>query len=204
MRRCGSRRCGCRPGRATTWPCCASGSPAGARRPGSGRTSLARLGAAGDADIDARLARDTSLDGRLHALAARAAIPTAAAKAAAWDVLGGGAAAGEGAGEGASNYERIHSARGFWRTSDPQLVAPYVARYCQELPGLQTALGEAALGRLASAAFPAAIATADTAALVTARLGEAGLVPAVRRAFVDGLADLSYALVSRRRYYSGD
>ena len=166
-------------------------------------TSLVRLGAAGADEIEARLAADTSLDGRLAALTARAAIPTAQAKAAAWEVLAGCPEGG-----GASNYERLHTGLGFWRSADLDLVRPYVARYCDDLPALAAVVGEASLGRIAAAAFPHVLAEPATeeavARVVEGPLGDLrddrALPAAVRRAFSDGLADLRYALASRRRY----
>ncbi|WP_169798537.1 aminopeptidase N, partial [Piscicoccus intestinalis] len=116
-------------------------------------TGLARLGAIDADGIDAHLAQDTSLQGRLQALTARAAIPTVPAKAAAWRLLAGPGEAG--------NHERLHTAHGFWRLpADPPDAAPddppdapphprpdsatgphldlrpYVARYCEDLPRL--------------------------------------------------------------------
>ncbi|GAB94141.1 aminopeptidase N [Kineosphaera limosa] len=158
-------------------------------------TALARLGAAGETQIEERLAADSSLDGHLAALAARAAIPTAAAKAQAWDVL-----VGRPEGGGASNSERLHTGLSFWRCPDLDLVRPYVPRYAQELPELAGVLGEYALGRVAEAAFPHAVTEAHTAEVIEAALQRPDLAAAVRRSFADGLADLRYALVSRSRY----
>ena len=158
---------------------------------------LARLGAIDAGGIDAHLARDPSLQGRLQALTARAAMPTAPAKAAAWRLLAGPGDAG--------NYERLHTAQGFWRLpatgpgSDLDL-RPYAARYCEDLPALAGSIGESALARLATAAFPHSLPEPETARRVGAALAEPGLPTALRRAVADGLADLDAARRSRGRW----
>ena len=50
-------------------------------------TALAKQGRFGDAEIDAELEVDKTISGKEQAAAARAAQPTAEAKAAAWDAL---------------------------------------------------------------------------------------------------------------------
>ena len=176
-------------------------------------TGLARLGALDADGIDAHLARDTSLQGRLQALTARAAIPTAPAKAAAWALLAGPGAAG--------NHERLHTAHGFWRLpatlptampataqatapatpTGPHLdLRPYVARYCEDLPALTGSVGESALARLATAAFPHWLPEPETLARVGVVLADPDLPSALRRAIDDGRADMQSALSSRRRW----
>ena len=87
---------------------------------------LAELGRAGDAEIDAELARDSSDVGEIAALAARAGIPDAAHKEAAWAYLTG---EGDFTGRAA-----VDVGTGFRLTSDPALLAPYRDRYFEELP----------------------------------------------------------------------
>ena len=88
----------------------------------------AQLNRAGDAEIDAALTRDPSDQGERAARAARAAIPDAAHKEAAWAYL-----TGEGDFPGQAVFE---VGAGFRLVSDPALLAPYRARYFEELPAL--------------------------------------------------------------------
>ena len=87
---------------------------------------LAQLGRVGDAEIDAELARDPSDLGRIAAIAARAAIPDAAHKEAAWAFL---------TGDGDFTGQVVLSVSSAFRlVPDPALLAPYRDRYFEELP----------------------------------------------------------------------
>jgi aminopeptidase N len=81
---------------------------------------LAATGRAGDADIDAELARDATDAGRRHAAACRAAIPDSEHKEAAWLLLTGGELGVE---------SLVAVARGFAEPEHAALLAPYAARY---------------------------------------------------------------------------
>ncbi len=84
--------------------------------------SLATAGAAGVEEIDAELARDDTATGREHAFLAKAARPTAEAKAEAWRL------AVEEDGQPNSVVEALGT--GFNRTFDPEgLLRDYVAKY---------------------------------------------------------------------------
>src|SRR5699024_9132403 len=83
--------------------------------------SLAVLGGIDAAGIDEQLAADDTQSGRKHALTARAALPTEAAKAKAWrrtvekDTL--------------ANESVTAVIQGFRRVTDETLLAPYRQRY---------------------------------------------------------------------------
>ena len=84
-------------------------------------TCLVSAGSMGTAEIDAELARDDTATGRRHAAAARAAIPTADAKAAAWDAI-------------ASDTDLPNAIvdamiAGFVQRDQVALLTPYRARY---------------------------------------------------------------------------
>ena len=158
-------------------------------------SALARAGFTDEAEIEARRRLDPSLDGALHALAARASIPTAEAKEWAWEELVSAT--------DRSTHERLQLALGFWRGAGDEIRAvlrPYVGRYVAQVPPLEGPLGDAAFGKIAAAAFPAVIVEPATADLVAARLADPALGVASRRALGDGLADLRYALASRARF----
>ena len=161
-------------------------------------SALARAGFADETEIEARRRLDPSLDGALHALAARASIPTAAAKAWAWLELV--ARPQESA---RSTHERLQLAVGFWRGAGDEIrdvLRPYVERYLAQVPPLEGPLGDAAFGKIAAAAFPAVMVEPATADLVAARLADASLGVASRRALGDGLADLRLALHARATF----
>jgi len=87
---------------------------------------LAQHGRAGDAEIDAESVRDPSDQGERAALAARAGIPDAAHKEAAWAYLTGDA--------GLPMQTVVEVGEAFRQTTDPALLAPYRDRYFAELP----------------------------------------------------------------------
>lgn len=154
--------------------------------------NMARSGAASEADIDALAATDPSHTGRLAALSARAALPTAEAKSRAWSTA---------VGPTGSNYERVALLDGFWDvTGDSvELVRPYVGRYTTDLPALVGVVGDDALSRVSFSGFPRVM--VEDATEVTLRpMLETDLSAAVRREVVDGLAELGHALASRRAF----
>ncbi|GAB3684763.1 aminopeptidase N [Angustibacter aerolatus] len=88
---------------------------------------VAALGAADVALVAAELRRDRSSGAALHARAARAAVPSAVAKASAWaDAVGGRL----------SNHELEATGRGFWQLGQDDLLASYAGRYETEYPPL--------------------------------------------------------------------
>ena len=89
---------------------------------------LAQLGRAGDARIDAELARDPSDQGEALAVAARAAIPDAAHKQAAWEYLTGDAEP--------ALQATLDVGAAFRQVTDPALLAPYRDRFFEILPAL--------------------------------------------------------------------
>ena len=124
--------------------------------------------------------------------------PTAAAKAWAWQELV--ARPQESA---RSTHERLQLALGFWRGAGDEIrdvLRPYVERYLAQVPPLEGPLGDAAFGKIAAAAFPAVMVEPATADLVAARLADASLGVASRRALGDGLADLRLALHARATF----
>lgn len=143
-----------------------------------------RLAALGDPSFIApEAARDRSTSGELARLSAEAAIPTADAKATAWERLMSG---------DLSNREFIAVGEGFWSWGQHDLVAPYLARYVADGLdlGLRTGQGFA---KLIGDVFPVLPLTgAQRTALREAVTGAlAGDVPTVlRRDWEDSLDDL--------------
>jgi aminopeptidase N len=90
--------------------------------------SLVAGGRHGQDRIDAELERDNTANGQNAAALATAAIPTAEAKAAAWESI---VVKGE-----FSNALQASAVAGFTRVLDPALLAPYTEKYFDAVPGI--------------------------------------------------------------------
>ena len=106
---------------------------------------MAATGRAGDAAIDAQLAADPSDAGRRHAAACRAAIPDAAHKEAAWQLLTGGQA-------GPETLSAV--ARGFIQPEHGDLLAAYAGRYLAEIEDIWASQQRSPAGPARRAAVP--------------------------------------------------
>ena len=143
--------------------------------------------------IDQALERDPSAAGRMHAARARAGLPSAAAKQAAW------AALVEPSELPASELYAV--ARGFFRPAQTELTSAYVPRFFAEMPRTAGWRSGWALGQVVSDAFPLSHATPETLALAEQAL--AGELPApVRRSMVDGTDIVRRAVRSLERFTS--
>jgi aminopeptidase N len=142
-------------------------------------TALVVAGRAGEEQIAARLQADPSATGVRAAALARAAVPTPAAKAAAWDAV---------VTEGSlTNAQQAATIAGFARTRDPELLRPYVARYFATIEevwsGRSSELAQGAVEGL----FPAGLAgdpAVDVLAATDAWLAEHLQAPAAARRLV--------------------
>jgi aminopeptidase N len=147
---------------------------------------LVVLGAAGEAEIDAELARDHTATGQRHAAQARASVPTVEAKAAAWlaavdsDEL--------------PNALLFATIRGFAHPEQRELVRPYVGRYLDSVGRVWRERTSDTARTIVAGLFPRVLADADTAAAVRRWLETADVPDAARRLVVEGLADLDRAL----------
>lgn len=153
---------------------------------------LAALGELSGADIDAKLDRDKCTSGVLHATRARAGLPTAGAKAAAWRMLVEPS--------DVPAYELYATAAGFFDARRPNLTDPYVARFFDEMPTTARHRHGWALAHVVLAAFPSTAASPDVLTLADVAIARPGLDPAVRRSFVDGADPLRRAIASLNRY----
>jgi aminopeptidase N len=154
--------------------------------------NLARRSAVGSAELDAALDQDRTMAGNLKWLQAKASAPEAAAKDWAWQQLTEE--------HGRSNYELNALAAGFWHASDHDVLRPYVARYFCDVPALSRRVGEDALARVATLAYPANLVESSTAEQSAAALGRTDLSASVRRAIVDADSHLREALASRAAF----
>jgi aminopeptidase N len=154
--------------------------------------NLAAQGLLDEMAIERLREADDTLTGRQLALAARAAIPTESAKGWAWTELTTNRAL--------SNYDLLALASGFWLAPDAGLVRPYVDRYPDAITRMAEWIGDDALARVTSVAFPSRLVEDGTAAMVRATLERDDLTPGVRRALVDGQSELGEALRSRSSF----
>jgi aminopeptidase N len=148
-----------------------------------------RLAELGDPSyIEPEEARDRSVSGHHAALGARAAVPTAEAKAEMWERLMGGEL---------GNHEFDAVGEGFWGWEQADLVRPYLTRYVTDGLDLARRSGQA-MGDVIGDAFPRLPLTTDVRHelrdAVAAAL-EAGDVPTVlARSWNDALDDLDRTL----------
>jgi aminopeptidase N len=141
--------------------------------------ALASLGAADHARIDATLASDDTQTGRKSALTARAALPTAEAKAAAWqrtveqDVL--------------PNESVTSVVIGFNRAQDASLIAPYREPYFAALEGLWNERSSEIANRLIGGYFPSTFGDQDVLDLADSWLAAHTDAPlGLRRPILEG------------------
>ncbi len=146
----------------------------------------AELGGETAGEVAGLLERDPDPDARPRALAVRAAAPDAAAKAEVWQALAVDRAVPIG------SFRAV--AAGFWRPGQDDLLAPYVERYVEMLPGLDRGgmiLAMVFTGRL----FPTY--AVDGAFLDRAQAAAADTAPVVRRTLLEK-ADLVRRMLRTR------
>ena len=157
--------------------------------PGVRWAAVQRLAELGDpSHIDAESVRDPSVSGHHAALTARALVPTAEAKAEAWQQLMGGEL-------GSHEFDAV--ADGFWGWEQADLVHPYLARYVTDGLDLARRSGQA-MADVIGDAFPRLPLTPDVRRELRAAVADAlagGDVPTVlARAWNDALDDLDRTL----------
>jgi aminopeptidase N len=147
------------------------------------------LGAAVPDDIEAALAADRSAAGEQQAARCRAALPDAAAKARAWDLIINDTAS--------SNRILESTAHGFWQPEQLDLVTPYVERYFAEMPGMLSRRTGMSGERIAALAYPSLVVSARTRELAADLLASPDLSAIMRRVVTDGDDDVRRALRAR-------
>ncbi|HXW44312.1 MAG TPA: aminopeptidase N [Streptosporangiaceae bacterium] len=151
---------------------------------------LAATGRAGDDRIDAELVRDATDAGRRYAAAARAAIPDAAHKDAAWRLL-------------AESQELGHDgvisvAASFGQADHAALLAPYVQAYFRVLPDLWSSRGDHIRRVLADSLFPYAQASPELVGRIDEFLAAQQPDPALARILIEHRDLVERALRSRQ------
>jgi aminopeptidase N len=150
---------------------------------------LAATGRAGDAQIDAELARDATDAGRRHAAASRAAIPDAEHKDAAWRLLAESQELGhEGVTAVAASFDQPEQA---------ELLAPYAETYFQVLPEIWASRGDHMKRVLGDGLFPYFAASPELLRRIDEFLAETERDPALVRLLVERRDVVARALRSR-------
>ena len=157
---------------------------------------LARLGRADDARIDEELARDNTISGQEFAAAARASMPTAEAKAAAWEKAM--------VDPNVPNETHRSIVKAFPRAGQDEVLAPYLG----EVPRRGRAdLGACSAPHKASVAlefiFPRVLASQELLDTVDAWLETATANPGAIRYVKEGRADVARALAAQAKDAEG-
>ena len=116
--------------------------------------SLVVGGRAGRDQIDAELEHDNTATGQNAAALAKAAIPTAEAKAAAWESI---VVKGE-----LSNALQGSAVAGFTRVLDTALLEPYAEKYFEAVPGIVKDRTHALAQQIVVGLYPAQLTTQET------------------------------------------
>ncbi|MBX6355535.1 MAG: aminopeptidase N [Micromonosporaceae bacterium] len=150
---------------------------------------LVVIGAAGEAEIAAELDRDPSALGAEHAARCRAAVPSAEAKARAWDTI---------LHDDQSSARLVTAAaEGFWQPEQEQLTEEYVPRYFAEMPAMAARRPSGTARLVARFAFPQYAVSAQTVAAAEAMLAREDISPTLRRVVLDETDELRRALAAR-------
>ena len=153
---------------------------------------LAALGGTHPTELDAALADDKTAATAVSHVLATTSLPTAEAKALAWEMFTGVL--------DAPNYELVAAGQGLWQGSQAELTAPYVERYFAELPATSQVRSGWVLALAADAFFPRTFVDDDTLARAHALLDSGVLEPAVRRRVADHADELARRLAVRAAY----
>ena len=147
---------------------------------------------AGEAEVAAELARDDTATGRLHAAGARAAVPTAEAKAAAWKAVV----------EDGDLPNAVQAAviGGFGRAHDRELLAPFVTQYFESINRVWAHRTNEMASQIVVGLYP----STQPAQLVLDRTDEwlaanADAEPALRRLVIEGRDGVARAQRAQER-----
>ncbi len=151
--------------------------------------SLAREGAADDARIDAELARDHTISGQERAASARAAQPTAEAKAAAWELAV--------VRDDVPNETQRSVVLAFMQPGQEEVLRPYVARYLEIAETLWEDKGTQRASTALEWLFPRPMASPELLEQITTWLRESPANPAAKRYVREGAADVERYLAGQ-------
>jgi aminopeptidase N len=157
-------------------------------------TGLARAGRAEDR-IEAELTRDQTISGKEHAAAARAAQPTAEAKAEAWEAT---VVRSDTPNETARSI--VHA---FHAPGQDEVLAPYVEKYLDTVGTLWEHLGTHKASVALDALFPRALASPALLERIDTWLETASANPGALRYVREGRADVARYLAAQAKDAAG-
>jgi aminopeptidase N len=153
-------------------------------------TALSRAGRFGDAEIDAELARDNTIEGKEKAAGARVAQPTAEAKAAGWDAILDPATPNE------TSREMVYS---IFRSDQDEVVAPYVEKFLTAAGTMIDILGFHKASVVLEYGFPLAVGSPDVVARLDEWLADTEAPKGAVRFVGEARADIARALAAQAR-----
>jgi aminopeptidase N len=153
---------------------------------------LVGCGRAGEGEIEAELARDSTAAGQRHAAAARAARPDAAAKATAW-------AAVVEDGDELPNAVQTAIVSGFVQPDQRDLLRPYIDRYFAAIPKVWVSRSNEMAQNVVVGLYPGIFAEEETVAASDRFLAKNDPPPALRRLVIEGRAAVERALRAQQR-----
>jgi aminopeptidase N len=151
---------------------------------------LVSRGLAGPEQVEAELGRDRTDAGERHAQDCLAAIPTAAAKAAAWAKITDGSLPN-------ATFRAV--LRGFQDPDTEELLAPYAAKYYAALAGLWQDGASDMAQFFAEVGYPGSVVSQQGIAATDDYIASANPAPALRRLLVERRDDVARALRCRQR-----
>ncbi len=156
---------------------------------------LVAIGVAGDAEIEAELARDRTAAGERHTATARALRPTAEAKAAAWRL----------AVEDPNVPNAVQSAviGGLWHPEQLDLMKPYVEKYFACIATVWAERTGEMAQNIVVGLYPGLLVDASVVERTDAYLSAEEVPPALRRLLLEGRDGVVRALRARARDAQG-
>jgi aminopeptidase N len=144
--------------------------------------------------IEETLAADRSAAAQVHAARARAALPTADAKAAAYRLLVEPS--------DLSNYEVYATAEAMfgWSATQVDLTRPYALRFFDDIPQTTRFRSGWVLGRVPALAFPLAVTEPEVLARAEALHGSEDTPPVIRRVLAEEIDPLRRAVTAVQRF----
>jgi aminopeptidase N len=154
-------------------------------------TALVAGGALGEEDVVRELDRDDTASGRVHAAAARAAVPTPQAKAEAWRLV---VESGD-----LPNAVQAAVISGFGRAADPALLEPFVEPYFEAVEQVWKARTSEMATQVAVGMFPTMLAGPRLLRRTQEWLDVPDREPSLRRVVVEARDGVVRALAAQER-----
>ncbi|TDC88090.1 aminopeptidase N [Actinomadura sp. 7K507] len=156
---------------------------------------LVVTGEAGEAEIDAEHERDRTAAGERHAAACKAAMPSAAAKAAAWERIVSG---------DLPNAVYRATLGGFVEPDQPDLLVPYADRYFAEVGRIWQEWSSDMSQTFAEVAYPFLVIEQSTVDRTEAYISDEKPPPALSRLLSEGRDGVARALRARAKDAASD